>query len=1395
MEKRHYSDFFKINERYRPNMTRETINETVDTWLDFYPHEKFVEFFSTLLETINGGHKSIWLTGNLGTGKSHAALVTQKLFSDDEERVKKWFEKYKRILDCNSTLFTQLNIRRYETLVVYDYNASGMGSDADFLVRLEKGIVDELKARKMIVPPKANLDEIIKRLHREGQNFFKMRDSIQSELSELKPVIKTIDQLVSLLQSEKIKSTPNNLLMEVQKVLHRDNIYLDIRVPAFRKWVNAILIANKLKRIVYVFDEFANFIDRNRGDLKTFEEVTEAPQTNKFFLVPVTHMNIDAYLAEGSDSALKANERFYFCKLQMPNDTAFKLAATAIIPQTDNFEIAEEWKKEKDLLWSDVRGITEVNFSDDDISKDSFYNILPIHPMAAFLLKVLAESAQSNQRSIFEYLKGSANGREFQDFIKTGGPTISGKQFLTVDYLWKYFIERNDLGISKEITSIRNEFERIKNREFRNRDSDDEEIRVLKTALLFCLLSRLQPNGHERLRPTIQNIVLSFQGDSAIVNVAGILKELERKHCFNIINENIELFTSSVGGQDARTKAEEYNNKFDELLSDACKKTIEEKLKKTFSSFSQGRFDVRVSDIGKATLSDFPAATRENYGYGREKDNGATCLWFIIAKNKSEQLHIPGNIDKILSQLHDHRILMFAFPETSFCENNAEQWDEYVYYYAQWVLENGDEAKKRRKVALEQIEKSWLERIKNPDTLIKVYSYKDGKVINDSVLWGLIKSLLENYIRKNLKYCPDFIVSQIAAFDTRGFKSWALSGINFIPETPQHGAVVAALKEQGINESNDWFRQNPEHPFAQIRAIINKKIISTVEKGANLSIKQVFRELQRAPFGLKFNALSAFALGFTLRYLLESNYQWTNLQMTNPLTKTELAEIIENAIKDNLQSKSFHEKLICRLSDDEKVFIEKASLMFGFANPSGDDTVEKTLLRIQGRIEKDFGRVPLWVFAEYVQNREEGFAIQISDVLNKICRAGSTSAKGNVEERSNFIKEVGKQICKNDSLVQLVAKYVKPENSQDAFWAYVDKIALPLKKLAEEVGDVSHDYCRILLAKSSETAGFLWNKADISREIDDTIQEYEVIKIAQKILGVDGFITYKSTIDNLRNAITQTNKLPKILIVSALPTIGIFLDSIFDNSATEEIKYALFQNANIIKGLFFDSKRAKTLEILYSRLDKKTIDEPGLLSVLNDMGSFYYEKEAEFWAEIQKHIDAQAQQSIVCEIKREWERLTDTATPLKWEKDNKIPARFALGNIVESGDIIDAVEVPEKFSASKLRELLETTKNLLPISVADCQKSFIAETVPKKYSKLNISLSSLLTELSGKYGNPRNWQPRPDISAFIHNEYGLTFAPQAIEIIKKCPVEELRQKLIRAVQNNAEIGLLFLEDE
>lgn len=1404
MTKRHYADFFRVPIDYKPNMTREAINETPETWLYFYPHEKFIEFLQTLFSNsvLNGGGKSIWLTGNYGTGKSSAALVTEKLFMDDENRVNKWFDDYKGQISDSEPLKTSLfALRKEGTFVVYDYNASCLGTNENFLVRLERTLVTALGERGMIIPAKANLDMIIERIRREGQHFFAVRDTIQGELANLNVNIKTADQLIEKLKKGNTSNdTPTNLLGDVQKVFHHDSIFLDISIGSFRQWVQGILKANHLKRIVYIFDEFSQYIEESQGDLKIFEEVTEAPGVNKFFLVPVTHLSINAYWAKGSEAAKRANDRFFFSNLKMPNDTAFKLAAHAMTPNPDP-EISKEWKAEKGILWDAVSSIWD-NFTHDEnradyVSKKSFFDILPIHPMTAFLLKFLAESARSNQRSIFEYLKGSADGTEFQDFIRVGGPTIESKQFLTVDYLWKYFIERDDLGHSKEIDVIRSEFVRIRNNsDFNNKLEDDEDIRVLKAVLLFCLLARLiTEEGHDRLKPTVENIQLAFRGDGTIMNVDGILRDLAEKHCFSMVNGRIELFASSVGNVDLKKKIEEYEPKFHELLSEKTVASLKEYKKNDLSKFSPGRFEIRVSDIAHTTLTNITSAVRDRYTSGLNKDSGAVCLWFVVAKNAKEQLQISEKIKGLLTQLKGHRILMFSFHSLTFCDNNLRLWEEYTEQYAKSILENDSTAKEQCKKAYERIEREWFDRIKSQNIKLDYAAFVDGTVITHTASWGQFRGIISDYVRQTLPCCVDFLTEQTTAFNNTALKTWALAGL--VPENASSGPyqqLLNAFKNDGITGDEEWFTKNSTHPLGQIRALVDKKMMSTISKGTSQSIRKIYIELQRAPYGLKYTGLSAFVIGLSLRHILTRGYQWDNRQKTGPLDADTLAEIIESVVKDDGQDKIKNEKEICRLSLEEKTFIEKAPRMFGITTILPTARVEDVLSQIQIQVEKISGRVPLWVLAEYIRSVEEPLAESIASALDNICLAFTTSSKGKVEERSNSIKEAGKRIRQDSELVATAAKYITVENFIKAFEIYVDKNDNGLKSLAAEIGDVSHGYCEEIKARAAEASGWLWKESDISAEIDTVTKQYEIIKQIQLIAEIHDFMPYKQAFEILEKAVKNKNKLPKTLIEDAFPILSVFLSAIADTKAVTDIRDGIVQNVDILKTLFFDNTKAKSIELLKQRLSDISISNADLLEVYNRLEDGFEQDENSFLNQVRAVIEAYEKQSSALKIKENWKRLTGSMSPNEWAANNGLPARFALENVSDGTDLIAAAESPERFSADRLEELLNRITELSPVGIVECQTKFLAEAVPSRFAKLNINLSSLLDFLRVKYGNsPNSWPLKLDINDFIRGQYKGTFAPQVVEKIHKTSAEDLKTHLLELVQNNPDLGLLFLE--
>lgn len=81
------------------------------------------------------------------------------------------------------------------------------------------------------------------------------------------------------------------------------HIYLGLSAEEFLAWVDATMKANGLSKMVFIWDKFSAFVDRNSSELKTLEQLAEAVQQGRFYFVPVTHTDISSYVASGSECA------------------------------------------------------------------------------------------------------------------------------------------------------------------------------------------------------------------------------------------------------------------------------------------------------------------------------------------------------------------------------------------------------------------------------------------------------------------------------------------------------------------------------------------------------------------------------------------------------------------------------------------------------------------------------------------------------------------------------------------------------------------------------------------------------------------------------------------------------------------------------------------------------------------------------------------------------------------------------------------------------------------------------------------------------------------------------------------------------------------------------------
>lgn len=1381
-----YKDYFGIRPDYAPCMTLADINKTPKTWLGFYPHESFVEILRELLKSLDGGIKTIWITGDYGTGKSHASLVLQKLFMDDEDRVLEWFRL--RESQIPEPVCKGLLARRDEKiLVVYDVNSDDVDAKNQFLMRLQRGITKILEATGLKIPLKGKLDEVIERIRQDGPHFFEKRDEMQAQLSHLHAGIKTAEALGKKLRDTNLES---GLVSDAMQVLEARNIYMELSAEDFLIWTDMALKENGFSRLVYIWDEFSSFVDHNRTQLKTLEQLAEAAQQGRFYFIPVTHTAISSYLAEGSESAKKANNRFSFKRLHLPNETALKLAADAFVVKPG---MESEWTKDRDDLWYSVKEVVENYMIPNKAGIDTadFRGILPLHPMAAFLLKHLAGGViGANQRSMFEFL----NGDEFKAFIEKGGLDVSGHQFLTVDHLWSYFVERDDLGTEKPVQEARLEYSR------RAKELQPDDCRVFKAVLLFDLVERLQGEGHPLLSTSVENIKRSFEGDGALVGVDMILRNLEENHCFTIYNGRCERFQDRTDTKEIESKKAAFTDKFGDLVL----KDTETELTRQLQMINRsGRFDIRVADVGHLS----PSSIKKCETFG-EKGN-RVLVQFVLARDEQEQLRIPDKAKALAKQFKDHRMLFITLPGINFCHNNSAAWDEFVENSARLSLSNESSSKNVFETQIRSMKSKWYSIVKTADKLTIFKPNPNGDPFTEDVTWGhLKKDYLADYAKQVFDAYTDDLCGdyQVAFGVPNALKSWASAGMEF-DKFPKPGAwktVIKTWEKKGISGDEAWFNANPNHPLTQLRDKCKTWQDNTVGAGNTCSIRKLYIDLQRPPFGLLSVPHSAMVLGFVLKTWLtgQRKLQWTDGVTSKALDSETLAEIIETVVKDDGANKIRNEKLICRLSKEEKAFIDQSSVIFG-NNPLSDGTVEAALNAVSARLEQITQRVPLWVLPEYIREQAEPSAEVMGEVISALCEANSISSKGDSETRGNKVKEIGGILLATPGLSNALANYMTPVVFSKAFQQYVDGAKPELKNVAKRLDTATHTYCELVKTRFASTSGWLWKRGDTDAVLEEVFRQMLCVEHIGKLAGISGYMAFEDALNRLRTAVQLENKVPTYHWARAYPAFQRLFELLDRTPLSGEDVIALEkileqQNANL-REVFFDVSQIQQLGAMrkiFGDIWPMAVAESRELYNAFPSDSAQVDEQA-FKMRGHAKIEEYNQTLISKRVEAIWYERTNTKAPCEWSNKHMLPAECILA-AENARSLIDAIANPAEVSAERLKSVcadLEKTDAFVDEKEAGVR--FLKRILTPRYQQIGVNVSELCSWLRSELGDaPDRWMIdqglNEAVESFVKQEYDAHAKEKALDKVNALSDAEAKKLLLELINNISDVGLSIL---
>lgn len=474
-----YRHYFDIDPDYFPAVNEAVINSKPEMWKKFFPHDTFVRLIKNTVSVLDRKQKlSIWVEGAYGTGKSHAVLTLKKLLDASEAETKEYFEKYHLDNDLGNNLQRIKNSGKI--LTVHRYGSSSIHGDQDLVLAIQESIDHAFVLAGMENKGSDSLKESVIRYLSDPENKKSFGIYVEGSYSDLFGG-DTVDDIISKLRSYS-DAALHALMEKIFKVARERQIKaFTMSTRDLADWIKETIKINNLKAIVFIWDEFTEYFYNNTRNLTGFQELIEISETDPFYFILVTHVSTGLFSDRDQDF-IKLNGRFVnpHCQISLPENIAFQLMGAAMEKNSDP-EVLQDWDLTTDDLQDRTRESRKQVKSIARIEDKELKDILPIHPYTALLLKHISSAFDSNQRSMFDFIKNDRGDeiRGFQWFIDNYGPEDENP-LLTIDMLWEFFYDKGKDFLAHDIRSILDYYTRGANQRLEN-----DEKRVLKTVLLL----------------------------------------------------------------------------------------------------------------------------------------------------------------------------------------------------------------------------------------------------------------------------------------------------------------------------------------------------------------------------------------------------------------------------------------------------------------------------------------------------------------------------------------------------------------------------------------------------------------------------------------------------------------------------------------------------------------------------------------------------------------------------------------------------------------------------------------------------------------------------------------------------------------------------------------------
>lgn len=1075
-----YCEYFDIDEKYFPCIDESAINDGA-RWDTTYPHNTFIDLINMTEKMLGGGtNRSLWIHGDYGTGKSQCAYTLKKLLEVSEEEVRAYWNSSESLKANQPLLEKLLGHKKQGIVTAYRYASGSISTPQQLFLAVQESIKKALIENDIEYKGENTLKEgVIAWLedptHKQFMDALLQKPKWQAAFTQ-----STADEIINALTKW---SDVSSLMTNIFALAAEEGITaLNLTSNSLRDWIADIIDKNNIK-IVLIWDEFSDYFRQNSTTLTEFQNIVSACQEMPFYFVIVTHPL--SSLAKNYDSSDKnsswsvVRQRFDEVKIDLPDNIAFDLIGHAFKPK----QAAEEhWKEMTDDLHAAVNNASmavrdAVKINDEKTTRD----IMPLHPMAALVLKNIASSFQSNQRSMFDFIKTPKDMevKAFQWFIQNNSP-VSERPFLTVDMLWNFFYEKGREYLTPDIKLILDVFPQ------QTQLNENEKI-VLKTILIMQAIDQKLSHTLPILMPTDQNLKYAFQGDNGELedSCTSIAKSLVSKGVLieTPIGNNKKAYSAAVLAGD-NEKIESY------------KKDIREKYGTTDKLVSEGaaistalnlppalklRYALEI-DSGKlpvVTISDF----KRTMDALKNKDAGWHFKSVLaVAKTEQEAQSFRTLIKKTISEPDYKDITVIDALSTPLGLEAFEQYVDYAAMSKYYSGNNNQQSSSNARKAKEVLEREWKDKIHDGQFIVFTHANQDGVKAMGA---NQVHNALQTIVLNRFKYVRDFTkgLSESQLKLTQS-KQVAKHGIE---ESKEIKGLIAGCEKSVLgkfwNKPNYW--QDSElrdEPIVIIKKSVDNLIEKAFKDSGKISIGEIYNHLE-SEFGFSASNLSAFITGFLLKEYSSEPYRYFDSHgHRDAMDPEKLSEMIGNYI-----GKSPQPTYIVSLTDEEKAFYDFTEEAFNI-EPNSCSSPKHASDLVHSKF-RDLS-YPVWCL-------EDVDTTGVFDLVKLYIKLVQSEG----DKAHDIANEIGKIAIQRPTAAQNLKELMTQDNAKEGMKLFLERFEDgDLLKLAQEIGAQDSLYKDVRKLFGVEYSA-LWNESTAHDELKKLINEYEVIKYTNSLLN------------------------------------------------------------------------------------------------------------------------------------------------------------------------------------------------------------------------------------------------------------------------------------------------------